>query len=208
MFQILNEIKQSALHPKEINKNATFQNKIEKKIEIKNLNKTEIKTTQSPKEMQALTSSINNLNLTASNLNTVQNDVFITPENVNTIVLPPEPHLKVKRIPLQLQIPAQLPNEEKEIKNERTNVREQKSPKTTKPKSPGGPKSPKQIEQKELISTTLTKAPTKIYTVEELNAKGMKKEQLQDILVNLGAKKTGNKAELVERILKFQEAMK
>jgi hypothetical protein len=44
------------------------------------------------------------------------------------------------------------------------------------------------------------------YTREELEAKGMKKENLQAILTSLGAKKkTGNKADLVNMILEIQQ---
>ena len=138
------------------------------------------KIQKQPEQMEQLTAAVQGL--TVSNLNTVPNTLYQTPTNLNRITLPQTPSKQVQRVPLQF---------------------------------------PPSVEVKTQPSITSTIIPTnsnepivglptglsKIYTRADLEAKGIKKDDLQAILKTMRAKISGNKPELIDRILETQNKL-
>jgi hypothetical protein len=170
----LNSVLQSLNTAELINTKATFQKKIEKNnFFLEKSNPTTIieESKFSPK-MEQLTNSVSNLNLTASNLNTVSNAQFV-PIQTPLIELPTMPATLIT--PLPLELPPVIPT----------------VPIVTSETGPA------KITVKTPIQTVLeNKSP---YSREQLSV--MKKPELEAILTKMGLRKSGNKPELVERIL-------
>jgi hypothetical protein len=171
-LKVFQFIKESVDKIQKVNTDATFQ-KIEKNNLINSENLTDNNNIKTSFKMDPLSNSVNSLDLNASNLNTVNNEVYVTPANVDTLTLPSLPVTNVQKIPLTLPTNIIVPT---------ANV-----PMMFTTSAPT------------VTSTPMSNAVSSNYTREQLT--GMKKPDLEAILLKMNKKKSGNKPDLIDRIL-------
>ena len=194
LYNLLDSIKVSLPKLPEVDTESEF-NIIFKKLKKNNLDNI---NNINPVKMANLASSFETLSLSQFETATVKSDfnpdLFVTPVNVGKIVIP---NLPATVLPIS-------PDLEKIVA-----VQSESAPTPITPVSVSTPITPAQIVPASSIiiqtNTQRVSNKTYVYTLEELTKKGVTKPVLQDILVRLGGKKTGNKDELINRILEIQK---
>jgi hypothetical protein len=170
-------------------------------LEFKKLIKNNTFLKKDNSKMANLTASLQILSL--SNFETSEpksdfnTELFVNPINVGKISIPNLP-----KTVLPVSPDLETITETKTVEPSITDIINTNTINTPQPIKPA-----LQIVKASTISTAgqVMDTGAHIYTLDELTKKGVTKPVLQEILIRLGGKKTGNKDELINRILELQK---